>query len=430
MPNRQPKEASEARHSRRGAAEVQEMLGRPPGWALRWGISAVFLMVLLLLLLSWLIRYPDTVPAQVVLTTEQPPVRLVAERSGRLQSLRVADGASVEAGQLLAVLQNAARTADVLRLEAWLREGAAAAPPPGLMLGRVQPLYAQLLRQYADYHFFQQRSDVAARLASLQEQIAYRRALDSTLAQKKQALEQETTLARQNLKRNRSLAQSGNLSQVELEQTEADLLRLQRQLEDVQAEQLQNRLRSEELRAERIRLQQSQSNEGMEKALLLKETQAALRSAVRDWKQQFLSVAPVAGRVSMQEQLAEGQYLEAGQLLMTVVPADDTGRVLARGYLPVRNSGRVAAGMRANLFLDAFPQQQFGALPGRLERLSLMPQQERYFIEIALPQGMETTYGQELPFTQELPATAHIITEDRRLLSRITERIRSLWENY
>jgi len=181
---------------------------------------------------------------------------------------------------------------------------------------------------------------------------------------------------------------------------------------------------------QRIRLQQSQSNEGMEKALLLKETRAALRSAVRDWKQQFLSVAPMAGRVSMQEQLVEGQYLEAGQLLMTVVPAGDTGRVLARGYLPVRNSGRVAAGMRANLFLDAFPQQQFGALPGRLERLSLMPQQERYFIEIALPQGMETTYGQELPFTQELSATAHIITEDRRLLSRITEQIRSLWENY
>ncbi|HKK65202.1 MAG TPA: HlyD family secretion protein, partial [Clostridia bacterium] len=107
-----------------------------------------------------------------------------------------------------------------------------------------------------------------------------------------------------------------------------------------------------------------------------------------------------------------------------------TSQILARGYLPVRNSGRVDTGMQVNMFLDAYPQQQFGALPGRLRRISLLPEQERYFIEISLPQGMQTTYGQELPFSQELPATARIITEDRRLLSRLTARLRSLWENY
>ena len=405
------------------------MLGKPPGWALRWGITAVFLAVVLLLFLAWLIRYPDTVQARVVLTTAQPPVRLVAEQSGRLQSLRVADGDAVERQQVVAILQNTARTADVLRLERWLQEGEAA-PPASLSVGILQPLYAQLLRQYEDYGYFQQRTDIGARLASLREQIQYREALDSTLAKKRRALQRETELARQNLDRSEALANSGNLSQVDLEQTEATLLRVGRQLEDVRAELLQNRLRTEELRAERIRLSQSQSNESMEKSLRLQETRAALRSALQDWKQRFLSISPIAGRVSMREKLVEGQYLEARQLLMTVVPEGDTARILARGYLPVRNSGRVEAGMRVNMFLDAYPQQQFGALPGRLQRMSLLPEQERYFIEISLPQGMQTTYGQELPFSQELPATARIITEDQRLLSRLTARLRSLWGNY
>lgn len=430
MPNHFPTDGAEAPRLRRGSEEVQHMLGKPPGWALRWGITAVFLAVALLLLLAWVIRYPDTVQAQVVLTTQQPPVRLVAEQSGRLQSLRVVDGQRVAQGQVLAVLQNSARTADMLRLEEWSRGDATAPPPPGLMAGSVQPLYARLLRQYADYGFFRERTDVAARLASLGEQVEYRAALDSALAQKRLALQREAELAHQNLSRSQALAESGNLSQVDLEQTEAALLRVERQLGNVRAELLQNRLRAEELRAERIQLRQLQSNEGMEKALRLQETRAALRTSVEDWKQRFLSVAPIAGRVSMQQQLAEGQYLEAGQLLMAVLPAASTGQVIARGYLPVRNSGRVAVGMRVNLFLKAYPQQQFGALPARLERLSLLPEQDRYFIELSLLQGMETTYGQELPFSQELPATANIITEDRRLLSRVTARIRSLFENY
>lgn len=413
----------------RGRDDVQRMLGKPPGWALRWGITAVFLAVVLLLFLAWLIRYPDTVAARVVLTTAQPPVRLLAEQRGRLQSLRVADGEAVERGQVVAILQNTARTADVLRLERWL-QGGEAAPPAGLSVGILQSLYAQLLRQYEDYGYFQQRTDVEARLVSLLEQIHYREALDSTLTQKRRALQREVELARQNLDRNQALAESGNLSQVDLEQTEAALLRVERRLEDVRAELLQNQLRMEQLRAERIRLGQSQSNESVEKSLQLQETRAALDAALQDWKQRFLSISPIAGRVSMREKLVEGQYLEAGQLLMTIVPQGDTARILARGYLPVRHSGRVEAGMRVNMFLDAYPQQQFGALPGRLQRMSLLPEQERYFIEISLPQGMQTTYGQELPFSQELPATARIITEDRRLLSRLTARLRSLWENY
>ncbi|NBC06974.1 MAG: HlyD family efflux transporter periplasmic adaptor subunit, partial [Bacteroidetes bacterium] len=344
----------------RGRDDVQRMLGKPPGWALRWGITAVFLAVVLLLFLAWLIRYPDTVAARVVLTTAQPPVRLLAEQRGRLQSLRVADGEAVERGQVVAILQNTARTADVLRLERWL-QGGETAPPAGLSVGILQSLYAQLLRQYEDYGYFQQRTDVEARLVSLREQIHYREALDSTLTQKRRALQREVELARQNLDRNQALAESGNLSQVDLEQTEADLLRVERQLEDVRAELLQNQLRMEQLRAERIRLGQSQSNESVEKSLQLQETRATLDAALQDWKQRFLSISPIAGRVSMREKLVEGQYLEAGQLLMTIVPQGDTARILARGYLPVRNSGRVEAGMRVNMFLDAYPQQQFGA---------------------------------------------------------------------
>jgi HlyD family secretion protein len=430
MPNHPPTGQEQEPNLRRGREEVQRMLGKPPGWALRWGITAVLLAVVLLLVLAWVIRYPDIVQARVVLTTEQPAVRLVAEQSGRLQSLLVADGEEVAAEQVLAVLQNSARTEDMLALEAWLLSDTLAPPPKSLMVGTVQPLYAQLLRQYADYDFFRQRTDVAARLASLQTQLQYRRDLSLTLSQKEKALQREAELARQNLSRNQELAQSGNISQVDLEQTEAQLLRTERQLEDVKAEALQNQLRMEELQADRIQLQQLQSNEGMEKSLELQESRYALQTAIRNWKQQYLSVSPIQGRVSMREQLAEGQYLEAGQLLLTVIPFGNSDQILARGYLPVQNSGRVEVGMRANLFLDAYPQQQFGALPAKLERLSLLPEQGQYFIELSLPQGMETTYGQTLPFSQELPATANIITEDRRLLTRLTARLRSLWGNY
>jgi hypothetical protein len=86
--------------------------------------------------------------------------------------------------------------------------------------------------------------------------------------------------------------------------------------------------------------------------------------------------------------------------------------------------------MQARLFLDAYPEQQYGALKAEVRHIAPIPEQQAYYIELALTAGLQTTYGQELPFSQELSARANIITEDRRLLFRLFDQLRSLWENY
>lgn len=39
--------------------EVQEIIATPPAWLVRWGITIVFILICLVLFLSFLIKYPD-----------------------------------------------------------------------------------------------------------------------------------------------------------------------------------------------------------------------------------------------------------------------------------------------------------------------------------------------------------------------------------
>ncbi|MBV6655869.1 MAG: hypothetical protein KI786_19005, partial [Mameliella sp.] len=103
----------------RGRTAVQEILGRPPGWAMRWGITAVFLAVLLMLGCTWLIRYPDWVMAEVMVVTPEPAIRIVAPKSGRLQQLMVQNGANVEGSRMLAMMENPASLDEVNTLKRW-----------------------------------------------------------------------------------------------------------------------------------------------------------------------------------------------------------------------------------------------------------------------------------------------------------------------
>jgi multidrug resistance efflux pump len=84
---------------------VQDILGRPPRWMIRWGISVIFIVILGLFVGSYFFKYPDIVQAQVTVNSEHLPANIVSKISGRIDSLFVNEGQNVNVGDNLALLQ-------------------------------------------------------------------------------------------------------------------------------------------------------------------------------------------------------------------------------------------------------------------------------------------------------------------------------------
>src|SRR6056297_437802 len=97
--------------------EVKEILGRPPRWMIRWGITVIFVIIAVLIIGSWFFKYPDVVPSMITVTTENPPSPIISRASGKIEHLFVKDKQKVEKGQPLAVIEDAAHYKDVLNLE-------------------------------------------------------------------------------------------------------------------------------------------------------------------------------------------------------------------------------------------------------------------------------------------------------------------------
>ena len=60
--------------------EVQEILGRPPRWIVRVGISIIFVVVAGLFVGSYFLKHPDILPAPITVTTENLPAGVMADR--------------------------------------------------------------------------------------------------------------------------------------------------------------------------------------------------------------------------------------------------------------------------------------------------------------------------------------------------------------
>ncbi|MEY4928017.1 MAG: hypothetical protein RI894_2453 [Bacteroidota bacterium] len=64
--------------------EITDLLGTPPAWIARYGISVIAGAICLVFALSWWIKYPDIVKAEIVLSSAQPPVNIVAKNGGKI----------------------------------------------------------------------------------------------------------------------------------------------------------------------------------------------------------------------------------------------------------------------------------------------------------------------------------------------------------
>lgn len=163
------------------APELDEILTRPPASLVRWGITLLFGLGLLLGAASWFIRYPDVVRGRILITTEQPPVRVYSRATGRLVHLLVSDTATVAAGQAVAEIENTTHLENVPIVRALsrqvlqgLRGGAQNIPwpDPTLTFGDLQPEINNLIRQYTEYRRLLTDSFQQQQLALLDRQIA------------------------------------------------------------------------------------------------------------------------------------------------------------------------------------------------------------------------------------------------------------------
>lgn len=165
--------------------EVQFILGRPPGWILRWGITIAFGAVLAGLWASWIIRYPDVVVAPVNIVADRPAVRLVSVAGGRIAALPAKEKKRVMPGEVLAVMETPANWQHVLSLERylakmpadtiyighWLEQMANAGISSAWLLGSLQTDFNQWMTTHQQLRQAIQADDETARLSMLERRL-------------------------------------------------------------------------------------------------------------------------------------------------------------------------------------------------------------------------------------------------------------------
>lgn len=414
--------------------EVQEILGTPPAWLVRWGITVVCIIVVGLVAMSWIMKYPDIIPAQISITTPNPPAPVVTKTSGKVYKILVSEGDSVTKDQPLLIMENTANEEDVFRVEAYLAELDDLEPrkiakyemDEDLELGELQGAYSSFKEAFETYKYSIKSKYDFRNIKKLEDQIEQTHELNKAMEKQQLNLEQELKIAEKNRDRQKKLFEDGVISEKDYEDVAANFIRRQREVENINVSIINNEIRISQLEKQITDIKKDMKLTNSTKYIRLRENADVLQSEIGNWEKKYLLTAPISGFVNLNYITKLGQFIEAGKEAMMILPEE--GEIVGQVALPIAGSGKVKPEQDVNIKLESFPFREYGMLRGKVRNISPFPRGDNYLIEVGLPEGLKTSHGETLDFRQNMLGVAEIITEDKRLFDRIFEQLQNVLE--
>ena len=213
--------------------ELEDMLGRVPGWITRNGMILFVFLFVLMLFGSWVFKYPDEKKARIVVTSVNPPADLKARTSGKIVGLYVVDNEQVSSGDVLAMIENPAAYEDVVQLKeslVFLDSVSIEVATEELSelnnvdLGTIQSHYSIFLKAYRDYMEFKRIDYHQRKIQTLRNELARQRDLSNSLVERVSIQDQSYELAQRQFDRDVSLFEDGLISASDLETSSTEML--------------------------------------------------------------------------------------------------------------------------------------------------------------------------------------------------------------
>lgn len=301
----------------------------------RWVLRVTMVGIVLLFIWAAIGKIDQVTRAQAVLIAADRTQLIQSPDGGVLTELHVKEGQIVNAGQLLATLQRdraAAAVSDSRAKVAALR----------ITLARLQaevygkPLeFEEDLLQYTEY--IRNQTDLYNK-----RQTAFKDDI--------RALQNILSLAEDELRINRQLEMTGDVSR-------AEVLRLQRGVADIKAQLASKRNKYfQDVQTEMTKAQEdlsTQSEQLKDRTQVLEHTEL---------------VAPMDAVVNSIKITTIGGVVKPGETVIELLPTGDD--LIVEAKIPPADMAFVAIGQDANINIDAYDSSIYGSLRGKVEYIS------------------------------------------------------------
>jgi len=414
--------------------EVQEILTRVPHWLIRWGSVLIFTILLMLLLVSWIVKYPDIVNCEIVITTNTPPQKLIAKTSGKIEAILINDKTTIFKNTPIAVIENSANYKDVFLLKSITdtinikKNDFPFEILQSAQLGDIESNFAVFQKEYSADKLNRHLQPFKVDGTALGMEAIQLRERLSLLESQKSINQNELELTKLDLDRYQTLFNKGIIASQELEKNKLNYLTIEKGYKNLLSSisSLKSSLNELNRASQTTKINENKENVNLERNVIQAFYQ--LKKTIKDWELNYVFRSSIDGKVSFLQIWTVNQTINAGDNVFAVIPNSENG-FIGKVKAKAQNSGKIKLGQNVIIRLENYPDREFGVIKGIIKSISLTPDKDgNLLIDVTLPNGLKTSYKKQIAFRQEMIGTADIVTKDARLIERFLYQFRDIFK--
>lgn len=424
--------------------EAQEILGHIPPWTIRWGITVIFSIFAIIILGCCIIKYPERVNGTVVIRTLNAPVDVVFRSGGNLEIISVSNGDVVKKNDILGVINTGADYKDILSADSCLLDFARHQLADAVyndsiygnyQMGDLQGSWTNFTLSCQRYRAYITRAVIRKKRELVREQVDKQKEYYSQMQMQFSTGQEDLQYEEKNFVRDSSLFVMNVVSEQEFDESARRLLQARNSVMSFKNQMTSTELSIIQLEQQLVELSIQAEGETLAFEQEIRTNLERLSAEIQNWKLTYILTAPINGKVSFVHKWDVGQFVNASEHYLTIVP-DEHQSVIGIVHIPQASFGKVDTGQKVNVKLEGYPYMEYGMLVGTIGHLSSVPEEQsdsqsapQYTAEILFENGMKTTYGKELRMIQKMDGSAEIITEERSLIMRFLDPLVALFKN-
>lgn len=414
---------------------LNEVLSAPPSWLVRSGNTLFFIVIILILSLSYIIRYPDEITGEVNIYNNRPPIEFENLMYAKLVNLNVQDGQQIKQGDILAQFDNEINPQSILQVQSFLttlkhldsvRTIELTESIKKIHLGTLQQNWTTLLGQLTEWESIKKSDLLNKKLTALRQEIEQRKKLNAIAEHKLNLIEKDISIQKEQTQSAKRLYSKNAISKDELltaEKAENQLLQSYQNQKEVI---IQNEIQINNLTKNLSELEFDSKQQLQKLYSGIQNSVSSLQVAINSWEKNTAWKAPFEGKILFNRQLNINSFYKAGDASLVLVPNGNRFNAIMK--IKAEGAGKIKKGQKVFIELLDFPKNDYGALHGKVKSITSIAKEDTYEVEITLPKTLLTTYKKKIPTKAVLKGNAKILTQNKRLISRFFDKVINLIE--
>lgn len=359
--------------------DITDILGDIPKWLVSSGSYILYGLIIILLLGSSFINYPDITKGSIIIEDTENVNWITSYSYGKINNFLVENNSFIKKGDTIALIQNPANFNDVKKLID--------------ILGSVEQYYltndTELLRKFPFDLVMGEMSDAYIALTqSVRNCVIYDDYNYYSI--RKTFLQKEKQILINN--------QSDN---------EIDILRLDREIFELGVN------HQKEVEYNKKQLELAYEN---------------IVNSIKKWETNYIIKSSNEGKIILGETRDLTHVVNIGDTICTVI-SNNKENFIGRIYLSPENVAGIKQGNIVNIKLAKYPSHTYGVLIGKVDDITFVPFYRLYSVEIVFPDNLITSTKNNIQYELGLKGEAEIIKSNRSVLSRIFDPLFNIINN-